>query len=132
MNRPPRWTELAVCAEVDPDLFFPDEYGPAGDAIAICRSCEVRPQCLRYAFDHPGESGVWGGFSERRRQDQVRLYRAGVPAEDIIAADDEVFYARLDLSAELAEAALERSRQRRRDKAAALRASADAAVRRAA
>lgn len=132
MNQPPDWTVLAVCAEVDPDLFFPEEYGPAGDAIAICRSCEVRAQCLRYALERPGEAGVWGGFSERGRRDPARQYRAGVPVEDIIAADDEVFYARLARSEELAAAALERGRQRRRDNAAAVRATGAAAARRAA
>lgn len=117
-----RWQDMALCAEVDGDLWFPGDYGPAGDAIAICRSCEVRPQCLRHALEHPAEEGVWGGFSERGRRDAASQYRAGVPVEDIIAASDEVFYARHDKSQELAAAAKERDRQRRANNAAAVRA----------
>lgn len=52
-----RWLLEAVCASVDPELWFPQKRrGPApaeapeDPAIAICRSCPVRvSHCLPYA-----------------------------------------------------------------------------------
>lgn len=129
VNRPPDWTLLAVCAEVDPDLFFPDEYGPAADAIGICRNCEVRPQCLEFALEHPGESGVWGGFSERGRRDPVRQYRAGVPVQVIIAEDNEKFFRHAERSAESAAAAAELRKARRREGESRRQQQAQAAAR---
>lgn len=42
-------------------------------ALAVCRSCLVRPECLAFAVEH-GEVGVWGGTTERERR---RLRRQG-------------------------------------------------------
>lgn len=35
-------------------------------AIAVCRACPVREECLDYALEH-GELGMWGGTTERQR-----------------------------------------------------------------
>jgi WhiB family redox-sensing transcriptional regulator len=67
---PPEWTKLARCAEVDPELFFPekgDVYSPM-KARLICNSCEVKVECLEYALDNNEKYGVWGGLTERSRQ----------------------------------------------------------------
>jgi hypothetical protein len=98
--RPPAWTELALCAEVFPDLFFPEHGGPAGPATSICRGCEVRLPCLKDALQRPSEIGVWGGFSERARQRIGRQHTEGTPLDDIIAADDARHYARIEKAAE--------------------------------
>ncbi len=92
---PPAWVDLALCPQVDPDLFFPDPDHKAPQATALCRSCECRVQCLEWALDH-NEAGVWGGFSERSRQEVRRLRNLGVPVEDIIADDDARHYARIE------------------------------------
>ena len=62
---PPEWTLEALCAQVDPDLFFPDKGGSTSQAKAICASCPVREACLEYGLDDP--NGLYGGLSERER-----------------------------------------------------------------
>lgn len=64
------WQDKALCAEVDPEIFFPEKGGSTRAAKRVCRSCEVRAECLEYALDNPdaGRYGIWGGFSERERR----------------------------------------------------------------
>jgi len=116
------WVDRALCGQVDPELFFPPDYDHATDARAVCRGCESRLPCLRWALEH-FESGVWGGFTEKSRQAVGRQHRAGLPLEDIIAADDARHYAGTERSAELAAAAAERNRERQRERFAAARAA---------
>ena len=40
------WQQLALCAEADPELFYPEARESARQAKAICMGCEVRVQCL--------------------------------------------------------------------------------------
>jgi len=93
---PPDWRDAALCAQRDPDLWFPPEHSRAARAKAVCRACPARPSCLLYAFEHPSENGVWGGFSERARLHAGRKWRAGVSVEAIIAADNARFRARTE------------------------------------
>ena len=64
------WRDSALCAETDPDAFFPEKGGSAAMARNICRCCEVRAECLAFALANPllAEFGIWGGLtaSERR------------------------------------------------------------------
>ena len=62
------WTDRALCAEVDTDLFFPDKGESTVPAKKICLACEVRAQCLDYALANHERFGVWGGLSERQRR----------------------------------------------------------------
>lgn len=71
---------LAACREEDPDLFFPiGSTGPAlvqtEDAKAVCRSCPVRQECLRWALDNGQDAGVWGGLDETERRAMKRRSR---------------------------------------------------------
>ena len=70
-----RWQEEANCLGVDPDLFFPERGASTREAKAVCRSCEVRSDCLEYALAHGEKFGIWGGLSERERR-RVRRARA--------------------------------------------------------
>ena len=70
-----RWQEEANCLGVDPDLFFPERGASTREAKAVCRSCEVRSECLEYALAHGEKFGIWGGLSERERR-RVRRQRA--------------------------------------------------------
>jgi hypothetical protein len=65
---PEPWVEQALCAQTDPELFFPEKGGSALPAKAICRRCPVTEQCLDYALTHRERHGVWGGMSERERR----------------------------------------------------------------
>src|SRR4029079_2407910 len=59
------WQERALCAQVDPDSFFPEKGGSTREAKRICQGCEVRSECLEYALAHDERFGIWGGLSER-------------------------------------------------------------------
>lgn len=72
---PHSWKEEANCLGVDPDLFFPERGASTREAKAVCRSCEVRVDCLEYALEHGEKFGIWGGLSERERR-RVRRQRA--------------------------------------------------------
>jgi WhiB family redox-sensing transcriptional regulator len=62
------WRDAGLCAEVDPELFFPEKGGTAAPAKRVCRSCPVRAECLDYALGRDVQHGVWGGLSERERR----------------------------------------------------------------
>jgi WhiB family redox-sensing transcriptional regulator len=62
------WQERALCAQTDPEAFFPERGGSTKDAKAICMACEVRSECLEYALTHRERFGIWGGLSERERR----------------------------------------------------------------
>ena len=69
------WQDRALCAQTDPEAFFPEKGGSTREAKRVCRSCEVRAECLDYALAHDERFGIWGGLSERERR---RLKRQAV------------------------------------------------------
>ncbi len=62
------WQADALCAQTDPEAFFPEKGGSTRDAKRICESCEVRSECLDYALANDERFGIWGGLSERERR----------------------------------------------------------------
>lgn len=62
------WQERALCAQTDPEAFFPEKGGSTREAKRVCLSCEVRSECLEYALAHDERFGIWGGLSERERR----------------------------------------------------------------
>jgi WhiB family redox-sensing transcriptional regulator len=62
------WQDQALCAETDPEAFFPEKGGRTEEAKRVCGNCEVRAECLEYALKHDERFGVWGGMSERERR----------------------------------------------------------------
>ncbi|MCV7416030.1 WhiB family transcriptional regulator [Mycolicibacterium litorale] len=62
------WQERALCAQTDPEAFFPEKGGSTREAKRICMGCEVRDECLDYALAHDERFGIWGGLSERERR----------------------------------------------------------------
>lgn len=62
------WQGDALCAQTDPEAFFPEKGGSTRDAKKICTSCEVRSECLEYALQNDERFGIWGGLSERERR----------------------------------------------------------------
>lgn len=69
------WQDQALCAQTDPELFFPERGGSTREAKRICRNCEARAKCLEYALEHDEQFGIWGGMSERDRR---RLKRQSI------------------------------------------------------
>ncbi|WP_259557276.1 WhiB family transcriptional regulator [Brachybacterium sillae] len=62
------WHERALCAQTDPEAFFPEKGGSTREAKKVCVSCEVRAECLEYALENDERFGIWGGLSERERR----------------------------------------------------------------
>jgi WhiB family transcriptional regulator, redox-sensing transcriptional regulator len=65
--KPPElWVEQAVCAQTDPEAFFPEKGESAREALRVCSVCPVREPCLEEALNDRLK-GVWGGTTERAR-----------------------------------------------------------------
>jgi hypothetical protein len=62
------WKDRALCAETDPEAFFPGKGGSTALAKRVCAACEVRAECLQDALDRREPFGIWGGKSERERR----------------------------------------------------------------
>ena len=67
------WQDRALCAQTDPEAFFPEKGGSTREAKKVCRVCEVRTECLEYALEHDERFGIWGGLSERERRRLKKL-----------------------------------------------------------
>ena len=62
------WQERALCAQTDPEAFFPEKGGSTREAKRICLGCEVRSECLEYALG-----------ARRALRHLGRAVRAGAP-----------------------------------------------------
>ena len=40
------WQERALCAQTDPEAFFPEKGGSTREAKKVCLTCDVRGDCL--------------------------------------------------------------------------------------
>jgi WhiB family redox-sensing transcriptional regulator len=68
------WRLNALCAETDPEAFFPEKGGSTREAKKVCVGCDVRAECLEFALASDERFGIWGGLSERERR-RLRLMR---------------------------------------------------------
>jgi WhiB family redox-sensing transcriptional regulator len=68
----PRFRGNALCAEADPDAFFPDKGGPNRAVKKMCADCEVRVPRLEWSFDNREPFGVWAGITETQRARMLR------------------------------------------------------------
>lgn len=82
LPKPQPWMASALCAQVDPDAWYPEKGGSIREAKRICGLCPVKAECLEYALDLDDRFGVYGGLSERER----RRIRGPKPFS---ASDDE-------------------------------------------
>ena len=62
------WQERALCAQTDPEAFFPEKGGSTREAKKVCIGCDVRGECLEYALANDERFGIWGGLSEDERR----------------------------------------------------------------
>lgn len=70
------WQDEALCAQTDPDLFFPEKGGNNRRPIAVCRECPVRIPCLDDALRTDERWGIRGGLSPLARQRLLRDIKA--------------------------------------------------------
>jgi WhiB family transcriptional regulator, redox-sensing transcriptional regulator len=86
-----QWEDLALCAETDPALFYPGQGESDEPARALCRTCDVRTECLTFALEHPGYDvggyGVWSGTSPEERTVLLRKFGGDIPAAVSYAHD---------------------------------------------
>jgi WhiB family transcriptional regulator, redox-sensing transcriptional regulator len=71
------WMADGLCAQTDPDAFFPDRGESPRPAKSVCAACPVRAECAAYALERGERFGIWGGLSERERRAIRRRGRAG-------------------------------------------------------
>lgn len=62
-----RWQDDAACYGMDPDLFHPGVGQTAGRARAVCSTCPVTADCLRFAVDNELTAGIYGGLTADER-----------------------------------------------------------------
>jgi WhiB family redox-sensing transcriptional regulator len=62
------WADQALCAQTDPEAFFPEKGGSTRVAKATCAKCFVQAECLDWALSTNERFGIWGGLSERERR----------------------------------------------------------------
>jgi WhiB family redox-sensing transcriptional regulator len=73
------WIARAACGGHDPELWFPIgtdgvdtrrrlTHTAAVDALAICRKCPVREQCLDWALSQGCDFGIFGGTLPQERR----------------------------------------------------------------
>lgn len=74
------WRDLALCAEIDPELWFPEKGESARPAKRVCRACPVRRECLADALRRDEQWGIWGGLSRQERR------QAASPEAGLVAA----------------------------------------------
>lgn len=58
----------ALCAQADPDEWFPDKGESNATAKAICTACPVINECLDYALTNNEQWGIYGGLSHLERR----------------------------------------------------------------
>ena len=74
-----KWQDQGACKGVtEHAIFFPNTAEPGwqakqAKALAICKGCPVKEECLTHALDNDEQYGVWGGTTERGRR---RIKRA--------------------------------------------------------
>lgn len=61
------WADDALCAQTDPENWFPEKGGSTAVAKATCMRCLVRAECLDHALARPEKFGIWGGLTVKQR-----------------------------------------------------------------
>src|SRR4051794_33995119 len=58
------WRERALCAETDPEAFFPEKGGSTREAKKVCTGCEVRAEGRENGRANNGAFAFWAGLSD--------------------------------------------------------------------
>lgn len=79
-NHIPHFSQPALCAESDPEMWFYEEKAGCGVvntpeiqmAKRVCRSCPALAECLEYSLRYSGLYGIWGGLDHAERRNYQR------------------------------------------------------------
>jgi WhiB family redox-sensing transcriptional regulator len=77
------WQDFGLCAQTDPESFFPEKGGSTRISKQICSNCPVIQECLNWALETDERFGIWGGLSERERRRITQLQKANSSEEEI-------------------------------------------------
>jgi WhiB family redox-sensing transcriptional regulator len=64
------WQEEAACQAQGNDIFFADpscQSKEIAQAKKVCKTCDVRWDCLQFAIKNDIAYGIWGGFTPSER-----------------------------------------------------------------
>jgi hypothetical protein len=83
------WQKDAICAQTDPEAFFPEKGDSSLKAKRLCLlGCEAIQQCLVYALNNKEEFGVWGGHSKLERDSIIdKASRIGTSDYEALAEE---------------------------------------------
>lgn len=62
-----KWHKDALCAQTDPDLWFPEKGDSPQVAKLICGECPVLETCREEALINAEGHGIWGGLTVKER-----------------------------------------------------------------
>ena len=73
---------IPECVSADPEAFFVETGGSVEPAKRVCERCPCKDPCLEYALGLPAtdDMGVWGGTSEREREEMRKSSQIEVAA----------------------------------------------------
>jgi len=80
------WMDQALCAQTDPESFYPEKGGSTREAKKTCEQCLVRAECLDWALANDERFGIWGGLSERERRAISKTLQQGPTDEPAVPA----------------------------------------------
>ncbi len=73
MNADVQWRDEALCAQTDPETFFPEVGVSPRAARRVCAACPVRADCLTDALHRRDMThGVLGGLTPNERRNLLR------------------------------------------------------------
>tara|TARA_R110001606_G_scaffold317154_1_gene463940 strand:- start:5564 stop:5860 length:297 start_codon:yes stop_codon:yes gene_type:complete len=80
VNEELEWHKEALCAQTDPEVFYPEGNTTTKQAKAICKICTVSSECLEYALKRKEDYGIWGGKTATERLKMLPQRPIGRPA----------------------------------------------------
>lgn len=74
-----------ACASEDPEIFYPLPTDRKANllALAVCKMCVIREECLEKALAYPEFYGVWGGTTEIERRRLIVKRMFDRPADSV-------------------------------------------------
>lgn len=81
------WAIQALCAQVDPELWFPAPWDRSmrRNAQKVCARCPVTRQCLQFALETGSRDGIWGGLTAGEREPLHSAVWAGQSPAQVVA-----------------------------------------------
>lgn len=76
----------ALCAQADPEAWFPETSGSPHAAQAVCAGCPIAARCLDVALARNERDGIWGGTTPNQRRALRRRTRTNRPDTAAAAA----------------------------------------------